>query len=773
MSWLGLSAVHPLLLWGALAIAAPIIIHLLSKRKFRLIDWAAMDFLLEADRRNRRRVRLENLILLLLRCLAVALIAFLVARPFLTPQGVQQAGAIAPEIERVIVLDDSPSMLAKGKSNELAFDDAKAGLVTFVEELVRDSPRDRLTLVLTSKPDSPLINGKFLHTAGSAGGSGDEVGEIIRTIKNLQTSERTADLDATFLALDKMLTIDSAVTNRVVYLVSDLRRRDWRPKTTAPGDKGPGARVKKLLADNRAVGFVVVDVGADKTDNLTIEEIRALDETGQRSQLVAGVPAKFEVTVANHGASAADRVEVELTTSAAGSQRQMVEKAIEPGGRGKVLLDVTFPLAEGADPKPTSTTIRASLDRADLLNSDNERLFAARVTPGVQVLIVDGDPATEPEKAERYFLQKALAPLGEELTPFRVQWRSDSQFDDGLPLDSFQLIFLCNVYRISDEQLAALEKWVQAGGGLVVALGDRVDGEFYNEKLHAGGKGLLPIKLDSRQGDESQNKWVHFMVDQPEHPLLRAFEGSENAALLQAVKVFQWWKAEVPAAEITAGRATLVSRFTDDADNTPAVVEKPFGTGRVLVMTTALDRDWNNWPGEFSYLPSVLELSRYMARKVTDDGSFLVGQPVKRRLDPAEHKPEVTVSQFPWGEDEKPQKRSESVAADEQTKRLEYTLSETDRTGFYRIDVPRFDGEPESWLFAANLDATEGDLARISTDDVGRQINDERVTFAADRPALSSRAEGAKKELWFPVLIGIAAVLGCEQILAWLFGRRR
>ena len=105
--------------------------------------------------------------------------------------------------------------------------------MTFVEELVRDSPRDRLTLVLTSKPDSPLINGKFLHTADSAGGSGDEVGEIIRTIKNLQTSERTADLDATFLALDRMLTTDSAVTNRVVYLVSDLPR----PRLAAEDDR--------------------------------------------------------------------------------------------------------------------------------------------------------------------------------------------------------------------------------------------------------------------------------------------------------------------------------------------------------------------------------------------------------------------------------------------------------------------------------------------------------------------------------------------------------
>jgi hypothetical protein len=770
MTFFGLSAVHPLLLWGALAVAAPIIIHLLSKRKFRLIDWAAMDFLLEADRRNRRRVRLENLILLLLRCLAVALIAFLVARPFLTPEGVRQSGATAPEIERVIVLDDSPSMLARGKSNELAFDDAKAGLVAFIEELVRDSPRDRVTLLVTSKPDSPLINGKFLHTAGGADG-GDEVGEIVRTIKNLQPSERTADLDATFLALDRMLTADAAVVNRVIYLVSDLRGRDWRPRTS--GDRGPGARVKKLLADNRAVGFVVVDVGADKTDNLTIEEIRALDETGQQSQLVSGVPAKFEVTIANHGANPADRVEIELTTAAAGTQRSTIEKAIEPGGRQKALFDITFPAAEGADAKPATTPIRAAIDRADLLASDNQRLFAARVTPGVQVLIVDGDPATEPEKSERYFLQKALAPLGEELTPFRVQWRSDSQFDDGLPLDGFQLIFLCNVYRISDEQLGVLDKWVQAGGGLVVALGDRVDGEFYNDKLFAGGKGMLPIKLDSRQGDESQNKWVHFMVDQPEHPLLRAFEGTENAQLLQAVKVFQWWKAEVPAADVTAGRATLVSRWTDDAENTVAVAEKPHGTGRVLVLTTPLDRDWNNWPGEFSYVPSMLELSRYMARKVTDDGSFLVGQPVRRRLDPAEHKPEVTISQFAWGEEDKPQKRSESVALDEKTKRLEYMLAETDRVGFYRIDLPRFDGEPESWLHAANLDPTEGNLTRVGQEEIGRQIGDDRVTFSEDRPALSARAEGAKKEVWFPVLIGIAAVLGCEQFLAWLFGRRR
>ena len=65
---------------GTLLVSAPIIIHLLNKRKFKTVDWAAMDFLVEADKRNRRRIRLEDLLLLVLRCLAVVLIALLVAR---------------------------------------------------------------------------------------------------------------------------------------------------------------------------------------------------------------------------------------------------------------------------------------------------------------------------------------------------------------------------------------------------------------------------------------------------------------------------------------------------------------------------------------------------------------------------------------------------------------------------------------------------------------------------------------------------------------------
>jgi hypothetical protein len=97
---------------GVAAISIPVIIHLLNKRKFKIVDWAAMEFLLDADKKNRRRVRLENLLLLLLRCLAVLLIGLLLARPFI-PTSLTAGILSATQYERIVIVDDSLSMQAR------------------------------------------------------------------------------------------------------------------------------------------------------------------------------------------------------------------------------------------------------------------------------------------------------------------------------------------------------------------------------------------------------------------------------------------------------------------------------------------------------------------------------------------------------------------------------------------------------------------------------------------------------------------------------------
>ncbi len=76
-----MSFLNPIMLAGIAAVAVPIIIHLLNRRKFQKVIWAAMRFIQTSVEQNQRRLRLEDMILLALRCLLLALLALALARP--------------------------------------------------------------------------------------------------------------------------------------------------------------------------------------------------------------------------------------------------------------------------------------------------------------------------------------------------------------------------------------------------------------------------------------------------------------------------------------------------------------------------------------------------------------------------------------------------------------------------------------------------------------------------------------------------------------------
>src|ERR1700687_1772014 len=88
---------------GGALISSPIIIHLINRMRFKRIRWAAMEFLLKSQKRNRRRLIIEQLILLALRCLLVLLAGFLVARYVMA----KQTGG---GTDHVMVIDDTASM---------------------------------------------------------------------------------------------------------------------------------------------------------------------------------------------------------------------------------------------------------------------------------------------------------------------------------------------------------------------------------------------------------------------------------------------------------------------------------------------------------------------------------------------------------------------------------------------------------------------------------------------------------------------------------------
>ncbi|MGE9295146.1 MAG: BatA domain-containing protein, partial [Puniceicoccales bacterium] len=97
----------PLYLWGALAIAAPILIHLIKHRKVQVVPWAAHRFLVQAVKRLQKRKRLNEILLLIMRCLLFLLLALLFARPFFP--GDETAAATSSE-PTMLLIDVSASM---------------------------------------------------------------------------------------------------------------------------------------------------------------------------------------------------------------------------------------------------------------------------------------------------------------------------------------------------------------------------------------------------------------------------------------------------------------------------------------------------------------------------------------------------------------------------------------------------------------------------------------------------------------------------------------
>ena len=196
---------NPTLFWaGTAAVSVPIIIHLLNRRRYKILDWAAMRFLLESARKNRRRIRIEEMILLFLRCLAIFLLGLAVARFMGCSAGKTMPIAAPVQMTHIFILDDSVSMGQK-IADTTSFGKATSDLADMLEEI---PSTDRVAVLLTSRPDpSKAVFGlNFLTDPKS----------LSARIKSLKPSDTDTNLSRALLAAEEMF--KEADTAKRLYL---------------------------------------------------------------------------------------------------------------------------------------------------------------------------------------------------------------------------------------------------------------------------------------------------------------------------------------------------------------------------------------------------------------------------------------------------------------------------------------------------------------------------------------------------------------------------
>src|SRR5690606_28261170 len=233
------------------------------------------------------------------------------------------------------------------------------------------------------------------------------------------------------------------------------------------------------------------------------------------------------------------------------------------------------------------------------------------VTRALRVLVVNGEAAADPYEDEVYLLTVAIRPEGPQFSGNDLTVVDESELET-VDLSAYHLVLLANVYRLTEEAAVRLERYVAAGGGVGIFLGDQIDPEIYNRILYRDGRGLLPAQLgEVVVAPRDRAGFVLGQMDQ-NHPLMRRF-ADPQAGLLRGVLAWQFVAAEPAkedaAAAVAAETATrpangapqagavarVLARF-DDPDKRPALVERAFGNGRVLLMTTTVDKEWTNLP---------------------------------------------------------------------------------------------------------------------------------------------------------------------------------
>ncbi len=745
---------------GAVCAAIPIIIHLISRRRFRRVRWAATQFLLEANRQNRRRIRIEELILLALRCLAMLLIGMMLARIFVRPQTLAAVLGSRGGTEYVILLDDSYSMGLRDAGRETADQDVTVfdhGL-TAVERLVawlrEESPEDSLTILVASHPDRPVVAESRLSRL--------DLAAFHQTWRNRTPSSCRGDLPQAFSAVRELLDASRATDARV-YLVSDFQRIDWLTNgsdKTAQQSAGPLAPLTGYERTGRSLRILLVDVSSESTANLAVTNI----ETRQ-AQAVAGIGARLVTRVGNFADTESRAASLHVYLGQAG-QPSVAVPAIPPGHTVEVPIEATFP-------QPGSAALTVEL-QADNLPIDNNRFQVVPVAKAIRILIVNGEPSPDPYQDEAFLLSVALRPQGPQFSGNEVSIIGEDELDQA-DLDGFHLVVLVNNSRISESTATRLESYVAAGGGLAVFTGEQVDTEAYNRSLFRNGAGLLPAKLSEPVAVPNDSPGLRIGAMNTNHPAMRPFRNLP-ATVFEGALVWAHFPvatqaaiASLPATTNTAAAVTTLLQL-DDTDKSPLIVQKDFQAGHVWLITTTADKEWNNLPDHPVFVVLMMEMAQYLARRPLHTDVHLVGHPLDLRIDPGRHQPTAVVRTPAY-----PEEPAATVQAQRASGGSEMLVRwmQTERPGIYQIELTDESGGHTIEQAAVNVDSTESDLRRMRPDELRQAAAEWPSEYIRGEDLKQASAASARKELWPALAILLVLVLMAEQTLAWWFGANR
>ncbi|MGN0844823.1 MAG: BatA domain-containing protein [Kiritimatiellia bacterium] len=632
--------VTPLLLLGVLAIAIPIIIHLLTRKNSRRIFWGAMLFLSAAMKKRKRSVLLEEILLLATRCLIPVMAALALARPFVTPDSEVPWGLVLPAIllsavlfgarfalwhypkwrritlaaaivlalfsaisilfehrlnlkrfgggsrrDVVLVIDGSASMCMPGSDGKTNFENAVEEAAKYVEE----APRGTSFSVILGGPAPDVLVPVPISDR-----------RILReTFQQLRPTQGTMNAPAAIAAAAVSLSAGSNPARQIV-IIGDGQAVGWGLESSG--------RLESLRAILGQLNPRPRIVWRTLPLPATVRNLAVSNIALSRNPVGTDREVAIRVTVENAGTEAVtpDSVSVRVgsKTLADTSARQL-----EPGASQTFDFHYRFE-------SPGASVITATVESKDDMPADDTARLVVPVLDTLRVLIVDGDAPVAAEERGSTYVSLALRPdLVKAVAGQKRDFLLETTVEDVMraasrtDFSAFSVVVLCNVARLSDASMAALSAHVRKGAGLFLIPGHKAQPDVYNNWSDAGEE-VLPLKL---------GRWIVNPPNSPTLPLIDTASFNHDAlALLRTSRELRRI-APLRLWQLLPAPSPVPTTIASLNDGTPLFGMKTLGLGTVALSAVPFDPASSDLPLRSTFVPLLHELVYHIARPVSPE----------------------------------------------------------------------------------------------------------------------------------------------------------
>ncbi len=746
---------------GIGAASIPIIIHLLNRRRFKVVRWAAMEYLLQAMRKNRRRLRFEQWILLAVRCLVLFLLGTALARPTGCNQSSLARLAGQHSALHVMVIDNGLSMSyeADRPNAKTHLDQAKKVAKQLLERIEAKGGNEAVVIITTAggTPESIAVGeDKKIETQGAGYVLQKPSYDLFAAraaIDRIEQSYGRKDYAGALQLANKVGEDEDKQPNKNLYLFTDTAQ-------AGIGEKNPQADAIKVagaaLNKHFRMPVNVFNLGAPDQWSYTVADARP------SSGLVSTVlPTDLMADLQMHGQ---------------GGQSQLVWKVdgkpIKGGGtftpdkETTTQIDKEISFTEGGP-----HVISATLVGDQRLKEGQTRYRVIDVASSLPVLIVEGERGVGALDSSGAFLATALAPNpapipGQPGNGARLSYISPDLISDielgNRVLSDYRAVVLTDVAQVTDKDADRLQKFVKQGGTLMIFMGDHVNGDTYNRLLLP--RQLMPGKLIARKTDtqvDAKGFTFDFNPQGNVHRLLNIFKSGGHYGL-DTTRIYTYYQCDLPP---DSKAEHVLDYLTADngksgAPKDVAMTLDYLGRGRVVFCSTSADPKWTSLPAKPAYLALMQSL---IAETVNvGDGwmNVAVGQPLEVPAALRLSAPPVLTN---------PLKRPvdvESVVSPEGE--ISYRSKPLNKPGLYTLKA-----DSKIYPIAVNIPADQADVRTLKEPQVKKALGDTELAFLGDSLPYDVLERNDNNDIGWFLMFAVLILVGMECWMAMRFGHYR